>query len=175
MMRRYVILLGCATLLLLAAVPVLNRIVRAQPAAPQTGITFTLQPRAEARSPFRALDVYVDAGADRLAAYQFEFSAGKGAGELTLVGIEGGDAAAFKEPPRYDPRALAAPTPRVIVAAFDTGNDLPTGRTRVARLMVRVAPGAAAVEYEAHLTVAASLDGKPIAGATLQIREGALP
>jgi hypothetical protein len=135
------------------------------------------QPQAEARSPFRVLDVYVDSGANPLAAYQFEFdTTQKAAGELKLVGIEGGESEAFKEPPRYDPRALAQKTPRVIIAAFNTGKDLPTGRTRVARLMVRVSPGAALPpELEGHLTAAATPDAKPIAGAKLQIVEGAKP
>lgn len=134
------------------------------------------QPRAEARSPFRVLDVYVDSGAAPLAAYQFEFdTTQKSVGEMKLVGIEGGDAAAFKEPPHYDPRALAQPVSKVIVAAFNTGKDLPTGRTRVARLMVRVAPGATIpAELEGHLTAAASSDAKSIAGAKLHIVEGAM-
>jgi hypothetical protein len=134
------------------------------------------RPNGEARSPFRVLDVYVDSGASPLAAYQFEFkTTQKTAGELKLVGIEGGDSAAFGEPPRYDPRALAQPAPRVIVAAFNTGKDLPTGKTRVARLMVRVEPGRAALpaEFEGHLTAAAAPDAKPIVGAKLQIVEGA--
>jgi hypothetical protein len=134
------------------------------------------QPGAEPRSPFRVLDVYVDSGASSLAAYQFEFNTTqKNTGELKLVGIEGGESTAFKEPPRYDPRALAMPGPRVIVAAFNTGKDLPTGKTRVARLMIRVAPGAEIPrELEGHLTAAATADAKPIAGATLQIVEGAM-
>lgn len=135
------------------------------------------RPAAEARSPFRVLDVYVDSGTSPLAAYQFEFNTKqKDAGEMKLVGIEGGESTAFKEPPRYDPRALTLPAPRVIVAAFNTGKDLPTGKTRVARLMVRVPPGAAALprELEGRLTAAATADAKPIAGAKLQIVEGAL-
>ena len=73
------------------------------------------------------------------------------------------------------PRALAQTTPRVVVAAFNTGKDLPTGKTRVARLMVRVSPETALPkQLEGHLTAAATPDAKPIAGATLQIVEGAM-
>ena len=116
--------------------------------------------------------MFVDAGARPLAAYQFAFG---GSVRVKLVGIEGGDAAAFTEPPRYDPRALVAPTPRLIVAAFSTGADLPKGRTRVARLMLRVDPGGAPPTYEARLTVAASADAKRLDGAKIELVEGALP
>ncbi len=171
MMRRSILAtLGIA--ILATATLSVRHAARAQDAGtakPETGA-------ATGASPFRVLDVYVDSGASPLAAYQFEFDTSqKNAGGLKLVGIEGGESTAFKEPPRYDPRALTLPAPRVIVAAFNTGKDLPTGKTRVARLMVRVAPGAALPkELEGHLTAAATADAKPIAGAKLQIVEGAM-
>jgi len=168
--RRAIFAFLC-TLVLAAASVAVRHGARAQDAA-----TDAPQPARATRSPFRVLDVYVDSGASPLAAYQFEFeTTQKNAGEMKLVGIEGGEAAAFREPPHYDPRALAQPVPRVIVAAFNAGKDLPTGKTRVARLMVRVAPGAAIPkELRGRLTAAATADAKPIAGATLQIVEGAL-
>ena len=82
------------------------------------------------------------------------------AGDVTLVGIEGGEHAAYREPPYYDPKALSGG--RVIVGAFNTGTDLPRGRTRVARLMVRVRGDVAPV-YAATVQAAAGADARSIA------------
>jgi hypothetical protein len=106
---------------------------------------------------FGVVDVFIDSGAAALAAYQFELKVT--AGDVTLVGVEGGDARAYRQPPYYDPAALARQ--RIVIAAFDLGTDLPRGKTRVARLMVRVR-GAVAPAYEATLDVAAAEDGKPV-------------
>lgn len=112
---------------------------------------------------FEAVEVYVDSGKAPLAAYQFELAAE--VGEVTIVGIEGGEHAAFKEPPYYDPAALRKH--RVIIAAFSTGRDLPVGRTRVARIHVMVT-GEVEPQYVIDLQVAAASDGKRIkAEATL--------
>jgi hypothetical protein len=104
---------------------------------------------------FGALDVFVDSGAQPLAAYQFELKVTSG--DVKLVGVEGGEHAAFKQPPYYDPKALAGQ--RIVIAAFDSGADLPRGRTRVARLMVQVR-GAATPTYAATVQVAASPEAK---------------
>jgi hypothetical protein len=111
---------------------------------------------AEAGGPsrFSAVHVYVDSGDKPLAAYQFELTAKSGSAKL--VGLEGGDHAAFRQPPYYDPRALL--NDKVIVAAFSTAADLPKNKTRVATLMVRVA-GQGEPTYDARLTAAATADG----------------
>lgn len=116
-------------------------------------------PAADAGGPgrFAAVNVFVDPGDKPLAAYQFELTARTGSPKL--VGLEGGDHAAFKQPPYYDPRALL--TDKVIVAAFSTAADLPRNKTRVATLMVRV-PGSADPTYDARLTAAATADGARI-------------
>jgi hypothetical protein len=106
---------------------------------------------------FGALDVFLDSGAQQLAAYQFELKVTSG--DVKLVGVEGGDHAAFKRPPYYDPKALAGQ--RIVIAALDTGSDLPSGRTRVARLMVQVR-GAVTPTYAATVQVAASPEAKSI-------------
>lgn len=106
---------------------------------------------------FEAVDVYVDSGDQPLAAYQFELAAETG--EITIVGIEGGEHPAFKDPPYYDPAALSKD--RIIIAAFNTGRELPSGKTRVARLHVQVT-GEAEPEYVVRLEVAASAEGKKI-------------
>ncbi len=84
----------------------------------------------EGRSRFGAVDIYVDSGSTPLAAYQLEFAATNGLAKI--VGIEGGEPAAFREPPFYDPKAMQRE--RVILASFSTAAaaELPTGKTRVA-------------------------------------------
>ena len=106
---------------------------------------------------FGVVDVFIDSGPLPLAAYQFELKVT--AGDVTLVGVEGGEARAYRRPPYYDPSALARQ--RIVIAAFDLGTDLPRGKTRVARLMVRVR-GTVAPAYEATLAAAAADDGKPV-------------
>jgi hypothetical protein len=114
---------------------------------------------AAAAVRFGYLDVYVDPGAKPLAAYQVELT--PTAGDVVLTGLEGGEHAAFRAAPYYDPAALHAARSRVIVAGFNTGADLPRGRTRVARLHLQIT-GSAEAAWATKLQVAASSDGKPI-------------
>jgi len=116
---------------------------------------------------FEAVDIYVDSGDRPLAAYQFELTAKKG--KIAIVGIEGGDHPAFKEPPYYDPAALQ--NDRIIIAAFSTRPDLPKNRIRVARIHVEVT-GEVEPEYVVTLTVAASAQGERIP-ATATVSRGA--
>ncbi len=131
---------------------------------------------------FRAIDIYVDSGEVALAAYQVEIKAADHTPEVpptssststttftsyegsivTLVGISGGDHAAFRDPPRYDPAALHKERlkDRIILAAFNTGADLPTGRTRVAQIQVQV-EGPDPV-YTVMVKAAAAADGTKI-------------
>ena len=82
----------------------------------------------EGQTRLVAVDVYVDSGELALAAYQFELRCDS----AEIVGIEGGEPAHFREPPRYDPAALQGG--RVVLAAFTTEPDPPRGRVRVARV-----------------------------------------
>ena len=116
---------------------------------------------------FTHVDVFIDAKDQPLAAYQFELAAEKG--EVKIVGIEGGEHVAFKAPPYYDPAAMSRD--HVIIAAFNTGKDLPKGKTRVARVHVQVT-GETKPEYVIKLEVAASSEGRPISGATATVIEG---
>ena len=116
---------------------------------------------------FAAVDVFIDPAGKPLAAYQFELAA-KGTG-IILVGVEGGQHAAYADAPYYDPKANLQN--RIVIAAFNTGDDLPRHRTRVARVMVRVM-GAEPARYSAKLIVAASPDEKPLA-ASISVSEGA--
>ena len=117
---------------------------------------------------FLALDVTIDPGATPLAAYQLEFEA-KGA-EAKLVAVENGEHRAFSEAPYFDPAALEHD--RVIIAAFNTGDDLPTGPTRVATLHLALT-GEGEPQYSVRLDVAATADGRRIpASVTLSAGEG---
>ena len=108
---------------------------------------------------FDAIDVFVLTGDEPIAAYQLDLSAAKGI--VTIVGIEGGDADVFAAPPFYDP--LAIQNDRVIIAYFSTAkvNALPSGKVRIATIHVQIT-GNVKPEYDAKLTVAATVDGKPI-------------
>lgn len=119
---------------------------------------------------FKAIDVFVDSTDQPLAAYQFELNAT--AGDVKIVGIEGGEHAAYAQPPFYDPKAMMGD--RVIVAAYSTSDDLPVGKTRVARVHVRIG-GEIEPKYELKLTASASKEGKSIPAATASLAEGKTP
>ncbi|MBN2131877.1 MAG: hypothetical protein JW741_20420 [Sedimentisphaerales bacterium] len=112
---------------------------------------------AKPRVRFAPVHIYLDSGRKPLAAYQFELRATTG--KIKIVGVEGGEHAAFKEAPYYDPAALAKD--RIIIAAFNTGRDLPKGRTRIATVHLQIL-GAAEPEYELDLAVAADADGREL-------------
>ncbi len=106
---------------------------------------------------FAPLHIYIDSGNKSLAAYQFELKAV--AGQIKIVGVEGGGHEAFKEAPYYDPAALQ--NNRIIIAAFSTAGNLPKGRTRVATIHLQII-GQVEPQYELKLIVAADADAKEI-------------
>lgn len=115
-------------------------------------------PTEQPKVRFAPLHVYLDSGGNALAAFQFELKAT--AGQVKIVGVEGGTHQAFsKTPPYYDPAALAKD--RIIIAAFSTQKDLPKGRTRIATLHLQIL-GDVQPQYELKLVVAADADGKEI-------------
>ena len=111
-------------------------------------------PVAEPGVRFAPLHIYLDSGDRSLAAFQFELKATTG--QIEIVGVEGGEHKAFSEAPYYDPAALAQD--RIIIAAFNTGQDLPKGRTRIATIHLQVT-GEVEPKYELNLTVAGDADG----------------
>lgn len=117
---------------------------------------------------FEAIDIYLDAGETPVAAYQLAIR--DPASRIAIVGIEGGEHAAFAQPPYYDPKAMQQD--HVILAAYSLAApaDLPSGKTRVATLHVHVS-GDQPVQYQATLTTAAAADGTPIP-ASLQWQKG---
>ena len=108
---------------------------------------------------FDAIDVYVQTGDEPLAAYQLDLSAEQG--DVTIVGIEGGESEVFTAPPYYDPAAIQ--NNRVIIAYFSTAaaDALPRGKVRIATIHVQIT-GDIEPEYDAKITVAATVDGDPI-------------
>ena len=111
----------------------------------------------EQRVRFALVHIYLDSGATPLAAYQFELKAKTG--QIKIVGVEGGAHPAFHAAPYYDPAALMHD--RIIIAAFSTGADLPTGRTRIAAIHLQIL-GDAEPEYELKLAVAADMNGNKV-------------
>lgn len=107
---------------------------------------------------FEAVDVFIDSGTHPLAAWQLELQSQDD--RVEIVGIEGGQHAAFAEPAYYDPRAMNGN--RVILAAFSTSEELPRGKTRVARIHVQC-EGRNVTTYKTSLIVAADADGRTIA------------
>jgi hypothetical protein len=108
-------------------------------------------------SSFAFVDVRVDSGTSPLAAWQIELV--DAAGEARIVGIEGGEHAAFRDAPYHDRRALQQG--RVVLAAFQTDGALPTGSSRVARVHFHASGGASA-RWSAKLVTAAGADGRAI-------------
>ncbi|MEM7228806.1 MAG: hypothetical protein AAF432_08320 [Planctomycetota bacterium] len=117
---------------------------------------------------FAWIDVYVEAGETHIAAYQLDIEAVDRS--WTIVGIEGGDHPAFRLPPYYDPAALT--NDRVILAAFSLDSDLPSGRTRLARLHVMTRDDA--MGWNVSHETAASADGQEIP-IRFELVEGAAP
>jgi hypothetical protein len=114
---------------------------------------------APLQSRFTYVDVMIDPKGEPLAAWQFEFTAA--VGQISLVGVEAGNAPAYaKRPPYYDPAALAGN--RIIVGDYSLDPGVPRTRTRVARLMLEIR-GDAKPQYVTKVMAAANADGKTIA------------
>jgi hypothetical protein len=126
-------------------------------------------PTSEPAARFASVDIFVDPQGRALAAYQVEVLADPA--RVTLVGIEGGTHNAFKDPPYYDPAALSGN--RVILAALNTGADLPRVKSRVARLHLRII-GTERPTMSSRLIVAASSNEQKIQAA-VTVEEGANP
>jgi hypothetical protein len=117
------------------------------------------QAREEGPSRFSAVDIYVDSKNAPLAAYQIEFSATNGVAKI--LGIEGADSGAFREPPFYDAKAIQHE--RVIIAAFNTAaaDKLPSGKTRIATIHLQIVRNEAP-RFQLTLQAAANPDGNRI-------------
>jgi len=116
-----------------------------------------------AGSRFVAVDVYVEAGDKKLAAWQVEIGTDDRA---AIVGVEGGEPAVYREPPTYDPAALQGG--KIVLAAFTTG-DAPSGRVRVARLHLMES---AKVDLVGRLTAAGAPGGARFDAKVTLVRMG---
>jgi hypothetical protein len=127
--------------------------------------------RGNAQVRFQAVDVYVDSGATPLAAYQIDLCFTNGAAKI--VGIEGGEHTAFRNPPFYDSKAIQHE--RVIIAAFSTAPaaQLPSGRTRVATIHLEIR-AVAPLQFRLKLEAAADAQGNKIP-ATAALQEKSNP
>lgn len=131
----------------------------------------SLAQRAKQDGPkirFQTVDIFVDANNQPLAAYQLEMVAESG--DVKIVGIEGGQHAAFRAAPYYDTRAIQRE--QVVIAAFNTAaaDQLPTGKTRVAAIHVQIT-GDENPKYIVRLKTAATVQGEKVsAEATVEQR-----
>jgi hypothetical protein len=138
-----------------------------------------------AKVRFAPVHIYLDPAGKPLAAYQFELvcatpikrfppeednaSRLRYEPQVKIVGVEGGEHPAFKEAPYYDPAALQ--NDRIIIAAFNTGSDLPTTRTRIATIHLQIT-GDAEPKYELKLIATADTNAEEIT-AELILESGA--
>lgn len=106
---------------------------------------------------FEAVDIFVDAQSESLAAYQLEFTVTNAVAKI--VGIEGGESPAFREAPFHDPKAMQHE--RVVIAAFSTAKPLPSRNTRVATIHLQVS-GQGTPKIELQLEAAANARGQKI-------------
>lgn len=114
---------------------------------------------AQTEPEFRTVDIFIDSQGEPLAAYQLDWSIASR--NATIVGIEGGEHPAFKNPPYYDPKAIQQE--RIIVAAFtlSSSDPLPKGTTRVATIHLQTTAGAHC-EFKFQKFEAAASDGRRI-------------
>ena len=114
----------------------------------------------EGRARFCAVDIFVDSGSTPLAAYQLRFAVTNGAAKI--VGIEGGQHPAFRQPPFYDPKAIQNEV--AIIASFNTApvGELPVGKTRVATIHLRTT-AIKQPQFELKLQTAADSRGNKFA------------
>jgi hypothetical protein len=118
---------------------------------------------------FAAFDVFLETHTP-LAAWQFELAERNG--QMTVVGVENGESAAFGRAPYYDLAAVQQDrADRVVVADFSLqpAASLPVGRTRIATIHVRWT-GAREPDYQLRLLAAGDAAGRPI-DAAISMRE----
>jgi hypothetical protein len=92
------------------------------------------RPAEKAAESFRAVDLWVDSGESRLAAYQVVVTYDKAAVEI--VGVEGGATPGFESAPFFDEAGKNAG--RIVLAAFTRDAKAVAGRKRLGRLHLMV-------------------------------------
>jgi hypothetical protein len=126
------------------------------------GFLLATTPALADETRFRTFGVGIDAGEERLAAWQVELTYDPDA--VRIVGVEGGPPP-WEEAPYYDPRGLEGG--RILVAAFTLSPEIPPGAIRVARIHVQEMRSSR-TPLQANLAAAADPDGRRI-GATVRL------
>ena len=142
-----------------------------------------VNPGTDPAMGFATLELSVDPGGARLAAYQIEVrladsAANEDAG-FQVVGLEASDNPAFTRTPYYDLDARTTTTDRLILAQYSTADrgDLPTASFTVATAHLALTGDAGAMP-DLRVTVTAAYDdaGKPVnATASYQLRAPTTP
>lgn len=114
---------------------------------------------------FAVYDVFVDAGKEKLAAYQLKISDERAA--VKILSVEGGEPASFTEAPKFYPKAIQRDVIKIAAFSLDAPEKLPSGRMRVASLHVEIGPGLTP-DWKATVEAAAGPKGKKIS-ATVSI------
>jgi hypothetical protein len=126
------------------------------------GLLLLPMPALADETRFRTFGVVIDAGEERLAAWQVELTYEPDT--VRIVGVEGGPPP-WEEAPYYDPRGLEGG--RILIAAFTLSPEVPTGPIRVARIHVQEMRRSR-TPLQANLAAAADPDGRRI-GATVRL------
>ena len=108
---------------------------------------------------FAVFDVFVDAGEEKLAAYQLKISDERAA--VKILSVEGGEHASFAEAPKFDSKAIQRDVIKMAAFSLDAAEKLPSGKVRVASLHVEIGPGLTP-EWKATMEAAAGPKGKKI-------------
>ena len=111
---------------------------------------------------FEAVEVWIDAGTEELAAWQVRLA--DPTGRVRIVSVEGGEHPAFAEAPYYDLRAIDGE--EIVLAAFSLEEELPRGETRVARVHLLV-QGDTDVNLTSTLEVATDGNGTELTARAL--------
>jgi hypothetical protein len=105
---------------------------------------------------FRSLAIELEVGEQEVAGYQIELKTI--AGDALIVGVGGGTARGFTDPPTYDPAALAGG--RIILAAMNPNLALNMGRHLVA--VVHMRESGEEPVYEVEVIAAGDVDGRVV-------------
>lgn len=124
-------------------------------------VTVGQEAKKPPQSRFQTVNLYLDSGDAKLAAYQVDVRYdGKRVKIVGIEGGEGGEGDGFADAPRYDRAGLEGG--RIVLAAFTAADkDAPAGRTRVATLHLYV-EGEGAPDINVRLVVAAAPGGEKI-------------
>ena len=126
-------------------------------------ISFCVFALAQVRSAeFAVFDVFVDSGAEHLAAYQLKISDEKAA--VKILSVEGGEHASFAQPPKFDGKAIQRDVIKIAAFSLDAREKLPSGRVRVASLHVEIGPGLTP-DWKAVVEAAGGAGGTKISAA----------